>query len=152
MLTSSVQPSTLNFSYNGLAKSCKGSLTAVAGSSAGFETVKPFKGGQITSNVILKASFNILGTNYFNNQLDSSRQGFVLTSISQGRRNQSTIKSQPSISKQKRLLFLFIFSRELTKESSITGKIFSLTSSAKFTPVISFTKGQSAITYCCLGV
>jgi len=47
------------------------------------------------------------------------------------------MKSYPSISKQKRLLFLFILSRALTKESSIAGKIFSFTSSEKFTPVIS---------------
>ena len=144
MFTSSGQPSTLNFSCNGLAISCKGSLTVEPGSSACLCAVNPFKGGYKTSKVSLNASLSILGTNYFSSQLDSSRHGFVLTSINQGFKNQSTMKSYPSISKQKRLLFLFILSRALTKESSIAGKILSFTNSEKFTPVISQTKGKIA--------
>jgi len=59
------------------------------------------------SIVNLKASSSILGINFFNILLDYSRQGFVLTSMSQGCPVSSIIKSYPKISKENLRLFSF---------------------------------------------
>ena len=83
-------------------------------------------GGYRTSKVYLKASSSMRGMNYRSSQLLSSRQGLVLTSISQGRMTESTIKSQPKISIQNFLWFLLSFYRTLIIVYSRTGTISSL--------------------------
>ena len=60
--------------------------------------------GNTTSTVKRNMSSIMRGSNRFSRSLDSSRQGFVLTSINQLLKSSSSIKSYPKSSKQNFLL------------------------------------------------
>lgn len=69
-------------------------------------------GGNIGSKPIFNAFYTIAGIIRPSNGQDSSRQGFVLISISQGLKSSSIIKSIPNTSKLCSLLSLSIVRNE----------------------------------------
>jgi hypothetical protein len=73
--------------------------------------------------VSLNASSSIRGISTRNSLLLSSKQGFVLTSMSHGFSYVSSMKSYPNISKQYFLFVLFIVLRTETIVFSQIGKI-----------------------------